>query len=84
MCRREVKGPRSDQGDHLYDCSVSHKMAGSTSVGRASQIGIPGAPPVADRIDDIRAVMDEAGSKRATLFGVSEAAAPTGRGSAIP
>jgi pimeloyl-ACP methyl ester carboxylesterase len=45
---------------------------------------IPGAPPVADRIDDIRAVMDEAGSKRATLFGVSEAAAPTGRGSAIP
>jgi pimeloyl-ACP methyl ester carboxylesterase len=31
-----------------------------------------GIPPLADRMDDIRAVLDAAGSKRAFLFGVSE------------
>lgn len=36
---------------------------------------IPGEPAAADRIDDVRAVMDEVGSTRAALMGVSEAAA---------
>jgi pimeloyl-ACP methyl ester carboxylesterase/DNA-binding CsgD family transcriptional regulator len=36
---------------------------------------IPGEPPVEDRIDDIRAVMDAAGSARAALLGVSDGAA---------
>ena len=35
---------------------------------------VAGEPLVEDRIEDIRAVMDEAGSARATLLGVSEAA----------
>jgi pimeloyl-ACP methyl ester carboxylesterase len=36
---------------------------------------VPHEPPVADRIDDLRAVMDAAGSARAALLGVSEGAA---------
>jgi pimeloyl-ACP methyl ester carboxylesterase len=41
--------------------------------GLSDRVG--GEPPVADRIDDVRAVMDEVGSVRASLLGVSEAAA---------
>jgi pimeloyl-ACP methyl ester carboxylesterase/class 3 adenylate cyclase len=33
---------------------------------------VPEAPPLEQRIDDVRAVMDAAGSERAALFGVSE------------
>lgn len=33
---------------------------------------ITGAPPLEERMDDVRAVMDAAGSERAVLFGVSE------------
>jgi pimeloyl-ACP methyl ester carboxylesterase len=35
---------------------------------------VPGAPTLEERSDDIRAVMDAAGSDRAALFGVSEGA----------
>jgi pimeloyl-ACP methyl ester carboxylesterase/DNA-binding CsgD family transcriptional regulator len=40
--------------------------------GLSDRVG--GEPPPAERIDDIRAVMDEVGSARASLLGVSEAA----------
>lgn len=33
---------------------------------------VPGAPTLEERMDDVRAVMDAAGSERAALFGVSE------------
>jgi class 3 adenylate cyclase len=33
---------------------------------------VPGAPPLDVRMDDVRAVMDAAGSERAALFGLSE------------
>lgn len=36
---------------------------------------VAGAPPLEQRIDDIRAVMDAAGSERAAIFGFSEGAA---------
>jgi pimeloyl-ACP methyl ester carboxylesterase len=35
---------------------------------------VPAVPTLEQRMDDVRAVMDAAGSERAVLFGVSEAA----------
>jgi pimeloyl-ACP methyl ester carboxylesterase len=43
--------------------------------GLSDRVG--GIPPLETRMDDVRAVMDAAGSERATLFGISEGAPMT-------
>jgi pimeloyl-ACP methyl ester carboxylesterase len=44
----------------------------STSVALACQTGSPGCQTLEERSDDIRAVMEAAGSERAAVFGASE------------
>ena len=40
--------------------------------GLSDRVSVTEIPPLEERMDDVRAVMDAAGSERATLFGISE------------
>jgi pimeloyl-ACP methyl ester carboxylesterase len=40
--------------------------------GLSDRVPVTDMPPLEERMDDVRAVMDAAGSERATLFGISE------------
>ncbi|HET6773245.1 MAG TPA: alpha/beta fold hydrolase [Acidimicrobiales bacterium] len=40
--------------------------------GLSDRVPVTDIPPLEERMDDVRAVMDAAGSERATLFGISE------------
>ena len=40
--------------------------------GLSDRVPVTEIPPLEERMDDVRAVMDSAGSERATLFGISE------------
>lgn len=50
-------------------------MFDKRGTGLSDPVKDPGALPIEERMEDVRAVMDAAGSSRATLFGFSEGAA---------
>jgi class 3 adenylate cyclase len=64
----------NDPGYHRFMQAVTDfaRVIAYDKRGTGMSDPIPAAPSLDERMDDVRAVLDAAGSKRATLFGVSE------------
>jgi len=62
-------------GDFLHELGSVARLIRFDKRGTGMSDPVSGAPSLETRMDDVRAVMDAAGSRRAAFFGVSEGAA---------
>src|SRR6476619_1280064 len=62
-------------GDFLHDLGSFARLIRFDTRGTGMSAPVSGAPSLETRMDDVRAVMDAAGSRRAAFFGLSEGAA---------
>jgi pimeloyl-ACP methyl ester carboxylesterase len=71
----ELQWRLPDMGDFLRDLGSFSRLIRFDKRGTGMSDPVSGAPSLETRMDDVRAVMDAVGSRRAAFFGLSEGAA---------
>ena len=71
----ELQWRLPDMGDFLRDLGSFSRLIRFDKRGTGMSDPVSGAPSLETRMDDVRAVMDAVGSRRAAFYGLSEGAA---------